>query len=114
MIEFCVQRQHSAMFVAVIAPPDIFDEIDIHPSAAVTAERAVHIDAVRLLAPDPQVQQFHDLHDAEGKFIRVRAHLSFLPSYPRRGPYQPAFCSESKTSWAAARTMLFLLLPGIR
>ena len=46
--------------------------------------------------------------------LRVRAHLSFLPSYPRRGPYQPAFCSESKTSWAAARTMLFLLLPGIR
>ena len=91
VIEFCVQRQHSAMFVAVIAPPDIFDEIDIHPPAAVAAERAVHIDAVCLLAPDPQVQQFHNFHDTEGKFIRVRAHLSFLPSCPRRGPYQPAF-----------------------
>ena len=79
------------MFVAVIAPPDIFDEIDIHPPAAVAAERAVHIDAVCLLAPDPQVQQFHNFHDTEGKFIRVRAHLPFLPSFPRRRPYQPAF-----------------------
>ena len=55
VIEFCVQRQHSAMFIAVIAPPDILDEIDIHPSPALTAERAVHIDAVRLLTPDAQV-----------------------------------------------------------
>ena len=52
MVKFSIQRQHSAMCIAVVAPPDILDEIDIHPSPAVTAERAVHIDAVRLLTPD--------------------------------------------------------------
>lgn len=55
MVKFSIQRQHSAMCIAVVAPPDILDEIDIHPSPAVTAERAVHIDAVRLLTPDAQV-----------------------------------------------------------
>ena len=55
MVKFSIQRQHSAMCIAVVAPPDILDEIDIHPSPALTAERAVHIDAVRLLTPDAQV-----------------------------------------------------------
>ena len=59
------------MLAAVIAAPHIFDEIDIHLTPTVATERAIHIDTISLLASDTQVQQFHDIHDIERKFIRV-------------------------------------------
>lgn len=46
IVEPCIQPKHSAMLAAVIAAPHIFDEIDIHFSPAITAERAIHIDTI--------------------------------------------------------------------
>ena len=71
IVEPCIQPKHSAMLAAVIAAPHIFDEIDIHLTPTVATERAIHIDTISLLASDTQVQQFHDIHDIERKFIRV-------------------------------------------
>lgn len=42
----------TAMLITIIAPPDIFDEIHIHLTAAVTTKRAIHIYTVCLSASD--------------------------------------------------------------
>lgn len=71
MVEFSIQSQHPAIFPAIVAPPDIFLKINIHLAPAVTAKRTVHINTVRLLAPNAQIQQIDNFHDAKRKFIRV-------------------------------------------
>lgn len=80
MVEFCIERQHPAGFSAMIAAPDILDDVDIHTPPAVTAKRAVHIDAVCLFAPYPQMQQIYDVNDCEWEVPRIAVALTPLPA----------------------------------
>ncbi len=79
IVESCVKGQHTAAFPAIIAPPYVFHEIDVHLPPAITAERTICVHTVRLTAPHFQVEQFHHIPDCKWKFLRVRVHcLSLL------------------------------------
>ena len=72
IVEPCVEGQHAAALAAVVAPPDILREVDVHLAPAVSAERAVRIHAVRLAAAHPQVEQLRHVPDPKGESLRIR------------------------------------------
>ena len=51
----------------MIAAPDIFSRIDIHSSATVTADRAVHIHMAGPFPPDIQAEKGGYVHDGKGE-----------------------------------------------
>ncbi len=70
-IDLCVQGQHSAALAAVVAAPDIFAQIEIHLSAAVATDRAVHIDIARPPPPDIQAEKGGHVHNRKGEIHRT-------------------------------------------
>ena len=75
-----VERQHPAAFVAVVAAPEVFSKVDVHLPPLITADRAVGIYAVRLPAPDMQMQQLSHIHDIERELLWLRHRATSLPS----------------------------------
>ena len=73
-----VERQHTAAFVAVVAAPEVFSKVDIHLPPLITADRAVGIYAVRLSAPDVQMQQLSHIHDIERELLWLRHRATSL------------------------------------
>ena len=75
-----VESQHTASLIAVVAAPEVLGEVDVHFAPLITADRAVGIYAVRLSAPDMQMQQLGHIHDVERELLWLRHRATSLPS----------------------------------